>query len=135
MFSNLPIIVSIWSILAIFLLRVVFGFIFIGHGWPKLKNLSRTQQQFEEMGLRPGALWGTIVALLESVGGVLVLFGIFTQFFSILFAIEMFFATAMKIRAGKGFVNGYEFDLLLLAVALTLAAFGGWATYPWGIPF
>ena len=66
---------------------------------------------------------GTFIALLETIGGLAIILGISIQPIALLFAFEMLVTTIWKIRQGKGFVNGYEFDLLLLATAITIAAF------------
>ncbi|MCL4405089.1 MAG: DoxX family protein [Patescibacteria group bacterium] len=132
MYANLYIILSIWSPAALFVLRVVLGAIFVAHGWPKIKNIRQTQINFSSMGFRPGAVWGTLITLLEFVGGLAVILGILTQPLAILFAVEMLVATLWKIKQGKGFVDGYEFDLLLLAAALVLITLGSGAAYSLG---
>ena len=108
-----------------FALRITLAVIFILHGLPKLKNLENTGKNFEVMGFRPGKFWGTLVALLESVGGALLLIGAGTQILGILFAIEMIVTTAWKIRRGEKLVGGYEFDLILLAASLIMVTSGG----------
>lgn len=132
MYANLYIILSIWSPAALFILRVVIGVIFVVHGWPKIKNIRQTQINFSSMGFRPGVIWGTLIAILEFVGGLALVLGILTQLIAALLAVEMFVATLWKIKQGKGFVDGYEFDLLLLAAALTLVTLGGSASYSLG---
>jgi putative oxidoreductase len=114
-----------WSPYVLFALRVVFGLVFVIHGLPKLKNLKQTQENFDSMGFHPGYLWGTFIALLETIGGLAIILGVLIQPIALLFAFEMLVTTIWKIRQGKGFVNGYEFDLLLLVVSLTLIAFTG----------
>lgn len=113
---------SDWSL---FLLRVVFASIFLAHGWPKIKNLKATHENFNMMGFRPGIFWGTIVAVLESIGGLLILLGIWTQLFALLLAIEMAVTTLWKVSKKQGLVGGYELDLLLLMAGLALATMGG----------
>jgi putative oxidoreductase len=113
---------SDWSL---FLLRVVFAVIFLAHGWPKLKNLKATQENFGMMGFQPGWLWGTIVAVLEPLGGLLILLGIWTQLFALLLAVQMIVAALWKISKKQGLAGGYELDLLLVAAGLILATMGG----------
>lgn len=110
-----------------FALRIALAVIFLVHGWPKLKNLNNTAKNFEVMGFRPGKFWGTLVALLEAVGGALLFLGAGTQILGILFAAEMLVTTAWKIRRGEKLIGGYEFDLILLAASLVLATSGGGA--------
>ena|SRR3989344_7052404 len=108
-------------------LRLMVAAIFAAHGWPKLKNLKTTQQNFGMMGFKPGWLWGTVVALLESAGSVLLIIGLGTQLLAFLLAIQMLVATVWKIKTGNKFVSGYELDLLLVACLLALATSGGGA--------
>ncbi|MBI4991853.1 MAG: DoxX family protein [Candidatus Harrisonbacteria bacterium] len=115
-----------WTLL---FLRLVVGLIFLAHGWPKLKDLKATQQNFGMMGFKPGWLWGTVVAVLEGIGSVLLILGLLTQAFGLLFAVEMVVAAVWKKNRGMGLVNGYELDLLLIVAGLVLATMGGgrWA--------
>lgn len=106
-------------------LRIIIALTFLAHGLPKLKNLSATAQGFEAMGFRPGRFWGTFIALLEGIGGFLLLIGLGSQIFGILYAGQMLVATIWKIRNGQKFINGYELDLLLLVGSLVLATSGG----------
>ncbi len=115
---------SFW---ALFLLRIIVGVIFAAHGLPKLKDLKTTQSNFEAMGFRPGKIWGTIVAILESIGSLLILIGVNVQFFAFFLAIEMIVAAIWRIKQGHKFVGGYELDLLLIAALLILATMGGGA--------
>ncbi|MBI3046286.1 MAG: DoxX family protein [Candidatus Harrisonbacteria bacterium] len=115
----------VFSNQALLVLRVVVGLIFVAHGWPKLKNLKGTQAWFGSVGFKPGWLWGTLAALLEGVGGPLIIVGFGTQPFSFLLAIQMLVAAIWQKRQGKNFSGGYELDLLLVAALLVLAATGG----------
>ena len=110
-----------WSYL---LLRVVFGLIFVVHGWPKLKSLKTTAQHFEAMGFKPGNFWGTIVAVVETFGGLAIILGFNIQIAALLLAINMAVAALWKVKRGQGLIGGYEFDLTLLAIALFLATVG-----------
>jgi putative oxidoreductase len=104
-----------WGIL---LLRVIFGLIFLAHGLAKIKNLRATQEWFGSIGFRPGKFWGTLVALTETAGGFLVILGLLTQVAAAFLAIVMLVALGWKIKNGQKLISGYEFDLILLAVAL-----------------
>lgn len=105
--------------------RLVYGAIFAVHGWPKIKNLKNNAQNFEMMGFKPGVFWGTIVAITEFFGGLLLIIGWFTQVAALLLAAEMTVAAIWKIKRGEKFAGGWEFDLILMAVGLVLATVGG----------
>lgn len=112
---------------ALFVLRFVFGFIFLVHGWPKLKNLKTTAQNFSGMGFKPGVFWGPLVAIVEFFGGLVVISGFLTQLVAILFVIEFAVIIVWKLVKRQPFVGNVELDLLLLAVALMLLSQGGGA--------
>ncbi len=112
---------SDWGILA---LRLALGAIFIAHGWPKVKDLRGTAEKFASMGFKPAKFWATLVAFLEFVGGIALLFGFLTQILAALFAAQ-FIVIILKLKRKKGLVDGYEFDLLILAALLALLALGG----------
>ncbi|MDP3901402.1 MAG: DoxX family protein [bacterium] len=115
----------IFSDRTIFILRIVLALIFLAHGWPKIKNLKANAQNFNMMGFKPGALWGTVVALVEFAGALLLLLGLFTPVVSLLLASEMAVAMIWKIIKGQKLVGGYELDLILLASVLLLATLSG----------
>lgn len=116
MYSSL-LLQSGWGLLC---LRVAFGAIMMVHGFPKLKKLKETGAGFSNMGFRPGALWGALIALLESFGGIALILGIMTVSLSELFLAEFFVIVIWKISKRGVFVGGWEFDLLLLASAAVL---------------
>ena len=118
---NLLLVFSDWSLLG---LRIVFGAIFIAHGFPKIKNLKTNAQNFEMMGFKPGVFWGTIVAFVEFFGGLAIIAGLYTQIAALLLAIDMAVATLWKIKRGQKFISGFELDLILFVVGLAVATLG-----------
>ncbi len=116
------------------ILRLVLGAIVLARGYPKLfKDFAGTKKYFESAGLRPGNLWAIILGVIEFVGGVLLLIGLFTQLASILIVVDMLIVL-WKIKCKKGFVGGYEFELALLAIAVALVFLGAGA-YAIDYPF
>lgn len=111
---------------ALLILRVVLGLILLIHGWPKIKDLKATSQSFSAMGFKPAMFWGTIVALVEFLGGLALIGGLLVQVVAFLVAIQ-FIVIILKVKRGKGFAGGYEFDLLIIATALILFTIGGGA--------
>lgn len=118
---NLFLVFNDWSLLG---LRLVFGAIFIAHGWPKIKNLKANAQNFEMMGFKPGSFWGTIVAFVEFFGGLAIIMGLYAQIAGLLLAIDMAVSTLWKIKRGQKFIGGFELDLILFAVGLSLLTLG-----------
>jgi putative oxidoreductase len=114
------------------MLRIILGLILIPHGCQKAfgwfggAGFARFTQIFESIGYRPGALWLTIVILIELVGGICLVLGLFTRAAS--FLVALFMVNAVWVTSAKGFfwtAQGYEYSLLILAVALVFAVRGG----------
>lgn len=104
-----------------FPIRILAGIAFIAHGYPKMVNVAGTEGFFVQVGL-PAAL-ATPIALLEFIGGIALILGILTRIASGLFIAEMALATLL-VKFPKGFVGGFELDLLLLAGAVSLLISG-----------
>jgi|SRR3989344_2013743 len=114
----------VFSDWALVLLRLVLGAIFIAHGWPKIKDLKTTAQNFGAMGFRPGRFWGTVVAGVEFFGGILFILGLFTQVAALILAIQFIVIMIWKLKIKQKLVGGYELDLILLVALLVLATTG-----------
>lgn len=112
---------SDWALLV---LRLAVGLILVAHGWPKIKDLKTTAQNFDAMGFKPGRLWGTIAALLEFFGGLLMIIGWLTQVAASLLVLEFIVIMLWRFKRKDKLVGGFELDLILLASLLTLAATG-----------
>lgn len=118
-----PLYAGLWSI-ALPLLRVALGIILIPHGCQKLfgwfggAGFARFTQLFESFGYRPGAMWVTIVAFTEIVGGICLVLGLFTRVAALL--VFIFMVNAIWFTSAKGFFwtsGGSEYSWLLLAVS------------------
>lgn len=124
--SVFPQLFDFWFIVPFFL-RILLGIVFIAHGFPKLfKKFSETKAFFASLGLRPAVLWTLWIGILEFVGGIFLIIGLFVQPIALLLAINMFFAIVLVARR-KGFVGGWEFEICLLFIALALFIMGAGA--------
>ena len=113
-----------FSDIFLLVIRVIVGATLIYYGWPKIKNLKSNGKDFDKMGFSPGIFWGTIIALVEFLGGILIILGLFVLIIAILLAVEMISGAIWKItKTNKPFTD-WSYDLLLLALALVLLAFG-----------
>jgi putative oxidoreductase len=119
------------------LLRVVFGLTFFLHGAQKLlgwfdgPGIEGVTGFVGSLGFAPAAFWAWALALVEFVGGLLLILGLLTQIVALLIAVDMVIAIA-KVHLANGFfvgAGGYELTLLLLVVGLFFATYGGgkWA--------
>ncbi|MEH7112824.1 DoxX family protein [Neobacillus niacini] len=109
------------------ILRVTLGAIFFIHGVVKFQGgIENTAGWFESLGLPGATAYG--VALLEIIGGILLIIGLATRIISALFALLMIGAT-LKVKLAIGFLGngqmaGYELDLAFLAIAIFLVING-----------
>jgi putative oxidoreductase len=112
---------SDWALLA---LRIVLASILLAHGLPKIKDLKKNSLNFEKMGFKNSYFWGTVTALLETIGGLFLLIGFLTQIISILFIIE-FLIILITAKRNTRFVNGVEFELIIISGFFILLTMGG----------
>jgi putative oxidoreductase len=121
--------------LALLVLRVVVGLLFVGHGAQKLfgalggGGLDGTAGMFDNIGLRPGWLHARAAGTAEFAGGALLALGLFTPFAAAALTAVMT-AAVLTVHAPKGIWNtnqGYEYNLVLIAVVFALAGVGAGA--------
>ena len=114
------------------LLRITLGLILIPHGAQKFfgwfggAGFVRFTQIFESVGYRPGALWVTLVAGTELIGGIMLVVGLFTRFWAA--ALTIFMINSVWVTSARGFFwldKGAEYSVLLLACALVFLIQGG----------
>lgn len=103
-------------------LRLAVGAIFIYHGWGKLADMDKTIAGFGMMGFPLPAFFAWLVALVEFVGGIALVLGVYTKEVAKLLAIIMLVAI-LKVHLGGGF-KGMEYQLALLGGSLALAGVG-----------
>lgn len=116
------------------IIRLFLGLLFIVHGYPKLfKSFNQTVGFFESVGIKPAKFWVFVVGVVEFFGGIALLIGFATQLVALLIAIEMLVAIIV-VKFKKGFVGGYELELALLVMAISLVFLGAGA-YAFDLPF
>nr|WP_309099942.1 DoxX family protein [Fredinandcohnia onubensis] len=109
------------------IIRVVLGITFFIHGLDKFQGgVENTAGWFESIGIPGVVAYG--VAVVELVGGIMLVLGLFSRIVSILFAVVMVGAI-VKVKLAIGFLGngqmaGYELDLAFLAMAVMLAITG-----------
>jgi putative oxidoreductase len=118
--------------LALLVLRLVVGLLFVGHGAQKLfgafggGGLEGTAGMFDNISLRPGWLHARAAGTAEFLGGVLIALGLFTPFAAAAL-IAVMTAAIITVHARNGIWNtnqGYEFNLVLIAAVFALAGIG-----------
>ena len=115
------------------LLRVVLGVTFLLHGWQKFAEwtIAGTQASFAEMGVPLAEIAAPAVAVVELVGGLLLVVGLATRVVAALLALDMLGALVL-VHLAAGFfaaTGGVELVLLLAAASLlfVLAGAGRWS--------
>lgn len=112
-------------------LRLAVGTIFVAHGaqmlfgvWGGL-GLSGTAAFMGQLGLGPGFPLALLVALVELVGGLMLIIGAFALFAALALAIVMGVAI-WKVHLAAGFFlpAGYEYNIVLLGALISLMLTG-----------
>jgi putative oxidoreductase len=109
---------------ALLVMRLALGAIMIAHGYKKVFGGFHGHQQMVA-GLGIPAWMAYLSTATEFFGGIAIVLGLFTQFFSLAFFIEMLVAI-WKVHWKHGLTaqGGYEFPLALVAIAFALMCFG-----------
>ncbi len=108
-------------------LRVVVGIVFLAHGGQKLFvwGFGGMAGFLGQVGIPAPMLAAVIVTLVEFLGGLALLLGLFTRWAAIPLAINMAVAIlTVHLQAGFFLPNGYEFALTLLAATVALSLLG-----------
>jgi putative oxidoreductase len=118
--------------IGLLMIRLVIGLTFMGHGSQKLfgwfggYGLKGTGGWLESIGIKPGVTMALLAGLGEFVGGALFAAGFLTPVASVLIAITMLVAI-VKVHGPNGYwvtQNGFEYNLILLVVAIGVALIG-----------
>ena len=118
--------------IALPLLRLTTGIVLMPHGCQKLfgwfggAGFEKFTEFFDKAGWHPAAFWVALVALTETLGGLMLAFGFLTRFAAA--AIVIFMLNAMWATSAKGFFwaqGGMEYSLLIFTVALVFLVKGG----------
>jgi len=118
--------------IGLLIIRLVVGLLFVGHGAQKLfgwfggYGIKGTGGWFESIGVKPGVTMALLAGLTELIGGFLFALGLLTPLAGIMIAGTMVMAIA-KVHGPNGLwstANGYEYNLVLLAVTIGVALTG-----------
>lgn len=118
--------------IAIFILRLCLGIIFVAHGLQKVFGLFGGPgiEGFAKMvagvGANPALFWAWAVAIVELLGGIFLILGILPRLSAAAIGAIMIVAI-VAIHGGKGFfmsAGGFEYQLLILGVCLSIVLTG-----------
>jgi putative oxidoreductase len=118
--------------LAVLILRLLLGFVFVMHGSQKLLGafggggIAGFAAGLARMGIEPHVPLAWVVAITEFVGGICIIIGFLTRFWAAGLVIDMAVAI-FKVHLANGFFiskNGFEFVLTLGVMALAVVMMG-----------
>jgi len=120
------------SDLALLLMRLLVGVVFLTSGW---NHLSNPVERGKSIGASPGVT--RFLGLAELAGALGVALGVLTQLAALGLILIMFGAIQKKIFVWKtGFwgkqTYGWHYDLLFVAMSLVIATTGGGRYVVWG---
>lgn len=103
-------------------LRIVVALVFIKHGWDKWQDIGKTTAFFASLNIPLAHFSAYLVATVELVGGLMVLFGLYTK------EVAKFLAMNMIVALLTAHIHGpwkaAELALVLLGASLALAGLG-----------
>ena len=111
-----------YSDLGLLLLRIGVGVIFIVAGWGKITGIEGVQGFFGNIGIPLAGLMAWVVAIVEFVGGIMVLLGVYARIPYLLLAIIMVVALFTTKLGGE--FSAARLDLMLLLASLALFLIG-----------
>ena len=117
-----------YSMLAPFLLRATVGLIFLDLGIIKFKSEKpRWVASFDALGLRPSDLFVALYGSLQIIGGLMFLFGAYTQIAALAFVIFTGCELYIEMKAREVLKRDMAFYLLLFVISLSLLLTGAGA--------
>ncbi|MBI3033309.1 DoxX family protein [Candidatus Woesearchaeota archaeon] len=108
-------------------LRLSLGVLFLVFGSMKLfGGLEGTTDMFGKLGIPAAGFFALVVGIVEFVGGIALLVGFFTRYFSMLLAVIILVAIVkVHLPNGFNFMNGgYAMHLVVLGALLSLICSG-----------
>jgi putative oxidoreductase len=110
--------------------RVAVGWNLLVHGWGKILAgpTDAFLKAFADLGYTPPVFFYWSSFLIEMLGGIALILGVFTRFFAAAAAIEMLCICVTYWQSGNGFnwmKRGYEYVLLWGLVCFAIALRGG----------
>lgn len=110
-----------YGLIGPFILRVVVGVLFINLGYLELtREKYRWQKIFETVGFTPASLWAKVFGVLEIVGGLLLVVGLYTQGAALFFAIISLAEMYIEYREPVILKRNIVFYLLVFVIVVSL---------------
>ena len=104
-------------------LRLAMGVIFAVAGYMKLVGIAGTIAYFTKLGFPVPVITALFITLLELIGGVALILGLFVRYFGLLYTIEFIVAAFWVKLPSQGYAAA-RLDLMILAGAAALYFLG-----------
>ena len=116
--------------LALLILRVGLGVMFILHGYPKMQGGIKSWTWLGENGM--GSLginifpvfWGFMAAFSEFIGGIMIMLGLYTRLFAFLLFFTMIAASAYHFSNGDSIFPSHAVELSIVFLSLFFSGAG-----------
>lgn len=112
--------------MGLLLLRVTVGVVFVYHGWAKLNGIEGTGQFFNSLGIPLSGLMAWVVALVEFLGGLSLIFGIYSRVAAKLLFVDMLVALLLAHVGGPWLKAELPLVLLGATAAIAMGGAGSW---------
>jgi len=123
-----------YGLLGPLLIRLTLGLLFIDMGYFELtREQKRWRAVFETLRLKPVAMWSKGFGILQIVGGILLIAGMFTQVAALFFAIISLAEIFIEYREPAILKRNIVFYLLIFVMSLSLL-FSGAGFYAFDLP-
>ena len=120
--------------LALLILRVGIGLMFILHGYPKIiggmeKWIGLGSYGMGSLGIHIfPAFWGFMAAFSEFAGGIMIMLGLYIRYFSILLFITMLVAISSHLAGGDGIMGAsHAIESAVVFVCLFFSGAGNYS--------
>jgi putative oxidoreductase len=109
------------------IVRIAIGLNLMIHGWGKVsRGPAAFVKPFADLGFEPAILWVWGGLLIEFVGGIAIMLGLFTRFWAAAAAIEMAIISYIYLKNGFSWLNrGYEYTLMWGLICFAISLRGG----------
>lgn len=123
-----------YGVISAFILRIVIGFVTINLGLLKLgKEKKDWQKLFEVINFHPSTYFVKSLALIEIIGGLMLLIGAYTQIFAIIFSIIFFCEMILEYKEESLENRNLPFYILIFVISLSLI-FSGAGSFALDLP-
>lgn len=125
MLKNLIVRLSSLGDLALSLLRIMLGIVLVAHGYGKVTHGFAVGFFANNAHIFLPQITGPFISLLELIGGICLIIGLFTRYLGVVYVIEFIVVMYVRLFTLHVGYHGSELELMILFTAVLLATNGG----------